>query len=806
MLHPQTLSPMPLLLALRRATRRLLRAPTFTVTTILCLGLGVAVLAAMAALADSTLLRPLPFSKPDRLVAVWKTFDDPGSRGLQYFLKPTDFQFLRDEIAGVELAAIKSVDVDLTGTEEPVRVAASFVTAELATVLGLQPVRGRFFTNGEERRGSGVAVVSAGWWREQWGGDAGVLGRTLNIEGRPYTVIGVLPDDRSYPSDVTVWLPMRQEDWEGRYGVSVIGRLAIDATVNGFRHEIVALGQRLREIDANANATAGLEASSLRQSLSADSRPSLLGLLFSALAFLLIALANTSSLVIARAVRVRAETATRVALGAGRRILARQAVLDLGILVAGAAALGLFLAKVAVAWLLHTGALPTFSFAPPRVDLRIVISTLLLATAATLLLASIHLAASGGGRALVTELRGLRSTRRQRFMAILVVADLAITVVLLLASVQAGATVDRMMKLDTGLDAEGLLTAGVSASRAWAETQPQRVAFIDRLLEEVRTIPGVESAAAVHALPMTQPEYYWSHHVIDRDDRRDDARDTVLFRVIAGDYFATMGMRLLSGRGILPTDVAGSSRVVWANSAFVEQVWPDESPLGRQLVSAGGGEPLRVVGVVSDVRERGLALPVEPALYWPMAQWDRRFLSRMRLVIRPRNSDNEASVAELRQRLHAIDPAAVLFDVKPMPEIVLGAVSRQRLTRGLLALFAALAMVQAAAGVYGSTSYDVAGRSRELGLRLALGASGRRLLRDALAEGARRTAIGFVFGAAAAVALNRGLDALWKIGYVSTTMYFGVALILFTVGTLATLPAARRATRLDPALTLRADT
>lgn len=795
----------PSLATVARVTKSLLRSPSFAVPTVVCLGLGIGVLAAMGALADAYLLRPLPFHQPDRLVAVWKTFEDPGSRGLQYFLRPTDFEFLQDRLGQLEMAAVKSVDVDVTGTEEPVRAPASWATAELASMLGLRMARGRFFTKQEERAEAGVAVVSSSWSRKRWGADAEVLGRELTVEGREYSVIGVLADENAFPSDVALWLPMRREDWEGRLGVSAFGRLVEGANFASARDQIRRAGQRLIEVDPDTNATAGLDAAPLHEWLSTDQRPAVVGLLCAAVAFLLVALANTASLVVARAVRSHTETATRIALGAGRAALARLATCEVGALVGAASILGLLLAAGVLRLLLAGGSIDTPSFAPPRIDARMVIATTLLACTATVVLVSIHLSACRGAGTPGLAVRSVRSPRSRQLMAILVVVDLAITVLLLITSAQAGTTVARMMKLDTGLRTDGLLTAGTSASRAWAESQTQRVAFIDRLLDAVRASPAVESVAAVHALPMTQPEYYWSYHVLGRNPEGTDTRDTVLFRVIAGDYFATTGMQVLEGRGIQPTDVAGSTRVVWANRAFARLVWPDASVLGHQLVSAGGGEPLQVVGVVSDVRERGLARPVEPTLYWPMAQYDRRFLSRMHLLVRS-GARPDVLAADLRRRLHQIDPAAVLFDVHPMREVALEAVSSQRFSRTLLAWFAVLAMIQAAAGVYGLATYDVAGRSRELGLRLALGATSRRLIGEVLTEGARRAGLGFALGATCTLVLNRAIDAAWEVGYAPPATYLLVALVLFLVVVTAALPAATRATRLDPAISLKADT
>ena len=784
------------------ALRRLKRTPIFTCTVVLCLGLGLAVLMVTAAVTDAFLLRPLPFAEPDRLLGIWKVFDDEASAGLQYFLKPTDFRFLREEARQVRVAVVKPVAVDVTGTGEPEQLSGGWSTAALAPVLGIEPLAGRWFDEEEERTEARVAVIGESLWQSRWGSSRKALGATLSLDGAPYTVIGVMPRGLGYPDGVELWMPMRHVDWQGNQGVLVVGRLAAGAHRPAAREEVRALGKRLVNLDVSS-ANAGLEAARLQDSLVEDLRPPLIGLAASAASFLLIAMANAMSLVVARAIRGRGEASVRHALGASHLVIARQVAWEVALVTAAAVALGLVAARSMLPWLVAASPVETLSFAPAMIDGRIAIGVLALATVIVLVLTAAGTAMQTGTSAPRTAASSEgRAPRHRRFLAGLAVADVAVTAMMLVASWHAAVSVRRMSDEPPGIHAEGVLTAGVSAPSSWAETFPRRTAFQDRVLEEVASIPGVESVGAGHNLPMTTPEYYWAFRLEDRPEDDPEGGGLTLFRVITPGYVETMGMSVLAGRDVARSDTAQTRRVVLVNQAFAERRWSGLDPIGQRLLSRRGN-PLEVVGVVSNVRERGLARPEEPCVYWPAAQYDRRYLSRMSLVLSS-NLPAAPLAAALREKLRRVDAEAVLFNVRPMSEVVAASMRRQRFTMLLLSIFAVLAVAQAAAGVYGLASYDVVSRSRELGVRRALGARRWQLRRMIVGDGLRHAAFGLTFGGLAAVWVNQWVEAVWDFGAAGPATYLCVGLLLLAVVAGAAWPAAGRAARADPVIALRA--
>ncbi|MEM7349732.1 MAG: ABC transporter permease [Acidobacteriota bacterium] len=785
--------------------RSLRRAPAFTATAVLCLTIGFGALIVMAAVADAFLLRPLPFSRPDRLVSVWKLVDDEASRGLRYFLSPADFRFLHQEAATLELAAVKTVPVDVTGDGEPARLTGSWSTAELMPLLGVQPTIGRWFTEEEERAGTAVVVLASSVWQRGWGRSPEALGTTLEIEVQPFTVIGVVPDRDRFPNATELWMPMRQQDWDGRLGFSAVGRLRDGVSPAVARQEIRSLGNRLQEIDATGNRNAGLDAENLQAALAEDLRSPLWGLTAAAAAFLTIAVANAGSLVLARSVSVRREMAVRFALGAGRRTLLRHSTLEIAVLTLAAAALGLLLARWALPLVVAASPIETLTFAPPRIDGRIVLGTATLALAITTLLGT---AAVGGRwqilRGCVGREASIRAPRQRKTMARLVVADLAITAVILVAAWHATRSVGHLLQRPSGLATEDVATLGISAPSTWAETHGRRNQFLRRVLAEIETLPGVATAGAAHSLPMTEPEFYWAFRHLDQSWAEPDARPTTLFRAITPGYLEAVGMTVHEGRDIHWTDRQDQPPVVLVNRAFAARHWPGESALGKRLTSARGGQALEVVGVVSNVRERGLTRPEEPCLFRPAAQYDRRYLSRMRLIIRT-EGPMPTLVTTLRDRLREIDPATVLFDPLPLADVVNRSVRRQQFTRLLLSIFALLALAQAAAGVYGLTTYDISRRRRELGLRSALGAGHWQQRCLVIGAGLRYSALGLAIGGLTTIAANRLIDSAWQIGPIEPQTYGLVAAVLVAVVLVATWPAAGRAARVEPAIALRAE-
>jgi predicted permease len=790
----------------RWQVRGLWRSRLYSAFVVLCLTLGLATTVTILAAVDASLVRPLPYRQPGELLLIWKVLDSDASRGERYFPHPADFEFLRREARHVAVAAQQPIDLDVLGEHEPERVTGSRVSGEFFAVLGVAPSAGRLIRPEDELQEAAVAVVERGFALRRFGAVRAALGRIVRVDGRAHEVVGVLPSDTALPTGAEIWIPLTRREFEGRLGVSVIGRLAPGQSARSAIAEIRRLGERLIEVDPVRNGSAGLDAGGLQHSLSRDARPTLLALLVAVALLFGVACANTAFLVVARARRRRDERALKEILGAAGFRIALESLLENGLLAALAGALALVLTWLAVPLLSRQGPVAEFSFMPTRVDERVVIGVFALAAAMTAILT---LAALAAGRGPSSALRGgRRLVAGARVLGALLVLDVFLTTVLLSGAGAMLQTVGRLNRVDPGFAPDGLARVAVSASPARSVDHDRRVAFYDQVLEEIRAIPGVRSAAAVYRPPMDEIVFRWNINVEGRPPVDAGATEAVLFRVVTPDYLETLGMRLLEGRTIARTDGIEAPRVVLCNRAFAQRHLPRDEALGNRVKGGrydAAGEWFEIVGVVGDVREVGLSQPVEPALYLPLAQWDRAYLSRMSLLVR--GEPGAASpVPAVRERIRAIDPEAVLFDIEPMSAIVARTLFRHRFAMSLLAIFALLATVQAAAGIYGITAFDTASRRREIGLRLALGARPADVRRWVLVGGLRRSVLGLAPGLTTALALLWWGRSRWReVGVGDASLYLGVFALVTAVVIAATYLPARRAAAVDPARTLRAE-
>ena len=680
------------------------------------------------------------------------------------------------------------------------------VTAGLLPLLGVEPLSGRLFDPGEEEEQVRVALVSEGFARRRYGGVEAAVGVSLRVQGRPYTVVGVLPRVASYPSGAELWIPLDQGDFRARLGFGVVARLGDGVSLAAAREEVQAIGARLVELDPDRNADAGLNADLLQRNL-LGSLGTTLGTLSAAVLFLfLIAAANATCLVFARAGRREEEVALRVALGASRRSLVTMVAAEQLLLGLGGAALGALLARSMLPPLIAVSGAQLFTFAPPEVDLRVLAFASLAGLLTVLvcgLAPTVRLLASAGG---VAGTGGRRATRSRRFLTSLVVADVAITAVLLIGSLLMVSSVRRLAVRATGISHAEATTVGVSAPRGHAEEHARRVDFFRRVQEEVAGLPGIDAVGATTFLPMTQPEYYWGFSVEGQRPADPNATELELFRTVSSGYFEALGIPLVRGRLFRDGDGAeGRPQTVVVSAAFARRYWPGEEAVGKRLKSGrydADSEWVEVAGVVGDVRERGLAQPIEPALYFSYRQRDRRYHSRMHLVLKAAPGA-AVDFDAVRARIGGVAPETVIFAVEPIGAVIDRSLERPRFAMLLLGVFAALAVVQAAAGLYGVFSYQVHDRIHELGVRMAVGADAARLRRMVVLSALRLAAVGLAVGAAAGAALTRlaatmfvGVDA-WE-----PSVYGTVAAVVVAVVLLSTWLPARRAAALDPVVAL----
>lgn len=784
--------------------KELWRAKRYSVCVVLCLGLGLGSTAAILATVDAYLVRPLPFKESDRLVSIWKIFRTDQNRGLRYFPAPREFEFLRRELETIAVAAQQSSDLDILGRGDPERVQGARVTGNLLSLLGGAPVAGRLIEPEDERMGRLVAVLDRGFAVRHFGSVQEALGEVLRVDGRPYEVVGVLPSDLGLPSGAEIWIPLTPIEYEGRLGFGVVGRLEPGRTLGEAVAEIRGLGARLVEVDATRNGSAGLDGDSLQTSLVGELRPMLLALLVAGLLLLSIACSNTAFLALARARKRAADFDLKEALGARPLHIWLGGLLENGLLAAGAVAFGLLTAALLLPLVPTMSPVEVFTFIPVRVDGRIAgYIAILAAGIAIVLTIAARWSGRGSGRAF---LRDSRTIVAPRILSTLLVADVFLTTVLMVGVISMQETVGRLARIDSGLQAEGVTTLGVSASTAWAGSHERRVEFFDRLVAEVGALPGVGAVAAVNSLPMSAAEFSWGINIEELPPADPASTESVLFRMVTSDYFRALGIPLLNGRVFTRLDGAAAPRVAVCNRAFARRYFP-----GREVVGArikGGrydaeGEWTRIVGVTEDVRERGLAQPVVPALFIPMAQWDRPYLSRMRLVVRS-TSEMNAIIGGLRQRLRSIDPNAVIFDVEPMTIVVSRTLRRHRFALSLTAAFALLAAVQATLGIYAMVVFDTGSRLREIGVRLALGAQPEEVRRWVVGRALARGAIGLGPGLLVSFGLLWWGHRQWgELEPTAPLTYLGLGVLsTLAVATAAYFPA-RRAGAIDPARTLR---
>ncbi len=769
--HPGDLMRNGLTLALRSLTRR----PIVSGAVILTIGSALAAATIAFATVNGVLLRPLPYANPERLVTIWeRSLTREADRNV---VSPANFLTWRDELRQVEsLAAVFETSGSLTGTEQPEQVGIVFATGDFFSLLGATPVSGRLFGQNEAAEGGApVAVMSERYWRARHGADPSVIGRSVVINGNRAEVIGILPSRFEFAPAMS-WAGVGTRDfylpWSlgpaartagGRF-LQVIGRLAPGATLEGARQESSALAGRLREQFPDRQQGWDVNLVSLHEDLVGDVR-SPIGIVFVAVCFvLLIAGANVANLLMARATERRGEMAIRAALGAGRMALARQLFGESLLLAALGGVLGVVLSFWGVA------ALVAASPDLPRLEgVRVdgpVLAFLLLASAVVAALVGVGPAieASGrspgqwfGQRGAISDRRGTRARRT------LVGAQVALSMILLVgAGVLIRSMVNRLA-VDLGIDAESVATGQVNLPRGAYGTPERRVLTFESLIEKIEAMPGVEAAAVASIVPMSDQGQATGFHALDRPTPEAGQFPVADVRFVHHRYFAAMGIPILAGRSLGDADRAGSPVVVVINETGARQLWPNESPLGKRILMEWG-DTLRaeIVGVARDVRLGGPDQPVERAtLYWDYRQTG--VPNGMTVVVRGRTA--EPAIEPIRAALASIDPDLPLYNVRSMVSLRDEAVAQSRFIAGALGLFSLLALGLAVLGVYGVMAYGVEQRTREIGVRLALGADRSSVVRMLLRDGGR----------VVLPALAVGVGAAWLLTGFLRSLVFGVA-------------------------------
>ena len=808
---------------LRYATRSLLRSPGFALVAILTLALGIGANTTIFTVVRSVILRPLPYAEPDRIVMLWNSWTDEP----KIWLSEPEVLDYQGVSSLEDVAAYAVGEANLTGERDPERVPGAFMTANMLDVLGMQPMLGRGFTPDEAvSEGSQVVVLSHGLWQRRFGGDPGVVGQTIRINGEPNVVLGVMPPDFKLPLDfrearpAQLFVPLElsaDDAGRGSRYLLAVSRLQPGATLSRARAELNAVVQSWKDkglIDwAPEFAAVPVP---VAEEVTGDVRPALLVLLAAVALVLLIACVNVANLLLARSDGRRREMAVRAAIGAGHGRILRQLLTESFLLALVGGAVGLAGAGVAVQTLV--------AIAPegvPRVESLGLDAMVLGFSAAVVLLTGMIFGVVPALEAARPDLAGgLREGgraataggTRQRFRRALVVAEIALSVLLVIGAGLLIRSFAELRNLPLGFQPDGVLTAQLALPSSDYPEESDVVAFYRELTERVQVIPGVERAAAVRLLPLAGEIGDWGIDIEGKAEPSDNTFNADL-QIATPGYFEGMGIQLRRGRGIEETDRADALPIVVINRTMAERYFPGEDPIGQRLRLGGDeqGRPwMTVVGTVEDVRHNAVSEEARREMYLPHAQTPTSLGGAPRtlsLVIRTTGTGSPASIAaRLREEVARMDPNLPLADVRPLEDIVSAALVQPRFTMVLLAAFAALALVLAAIGIYGVLSYAVAQRTQEIGIRMALGAERGRVLRMVLRQGMTVALLGVGVGLLGAWALARVLASqLYGISPSDPLTFAVVALILVAVALLASFIPARRATRVDPMVALRAD-
>jgi len=807
---------------LKYAVRALKAKPGFTFVTLLTLAIGIGGTTAIFGAVNAVLLRPLPYHEPDQLVRVYKTpLKQPDLVGGA--VSAPDFtDWRRDNTVFTELAAFNTDSMALTGLGAAEVVPSGVVTGSFFDVLGTPPLIGRTLTTADDPMGGrDVVVLSQALWVRRFGSDPSVIGRQIVLDGVPREVVGVMPAGVAYPLRVELWVPLRfsareLETQRGAHYLGVIGRLEPGVTLDAARADARAIASRLAQDFPRTNRDHTASVHPLRESMVGSIRQSMFVLLGAVGLVLLIVCVNVASLVLVRGVSRGREMAVRVAVGAGRASLIRGLLVEslcLG-LIGGAAGLVLaYWATNAIAALDPSIGVPLLN--QTRLDGVVAAFALAVAVLAAVLFGTLPAWQATSLGDLVTRIReeGGSTTadpKRQRTRSALIVAETTLAVVLLVGAGLLARSFMRILSVDPGFSAEAVQTFSVGLPDARYSQPQQRAEFIDTLLSRIALQPNVESAGAVMILPLTGGRYSITASTRDGVTLSDDEQDrlSLQIRVVSPDYFTTMQIPVTRGRGFTAADRIGSEPVVLLNATGAARVWPDDAALGRHLEIGTGFGMGRgpaggtVVGIVGDVLEFGPAAPAPPTLFLAYAQWP---VNGMAVVAKSRLSP-AALVEPLRSVLRDLDPDVAMFAVQSMPQIQDVAMAQRRLYLVLIGCFATTALLLAAIGLYGVLAYAVGQRTREIGIRLALGANRAEVLRMVMAHAGNLALTGVALGIVAALLASRLLRAqLFEVAPTDIVTYVAVGAGLLLVSLIASWIPARRASRIDPMTALRQD-
>jgi putative ABC transport system permease protein len=803
--------------------RTLVKNPAFTIVAVLALALGTGANTAIFSVINGVLLRPLPFQEPDRLVMVWT--NNTKSNQPQNALSVPDFLNYRDNSVLEQIACLAYDDFNLTGGDQPEHVQGTMVSANFFSVLGVTPQRGRAFLPNEDQAGADrVVIISNGLWKRRFGGDPALLNQTIQLNGAGFTVVGVAPPDFQSPEKGDdLWVPMSfdgadrlripsvagPEDLKKRVlrFLKAVARLKPGVALNSAQAEMSTIAGRLEQQYPDSNTGFGINLVPLHRQIVGDIKPALFLLLAAVGLVLLIACANVANLLLARAAARQKEIAIRIALGAGRARLIRQLLTESVMLAIVGGALGLVLAWVGLRVLVRINPANVPRLDEIGIDGYVLGFTMLVSVLTGLLFGLVPALQASRPDLNETLKEGARGSTggigRQRVRGILVVTEVALTQMLLIGAGLMIKSFYSLQQVNPGFNADNILTMQVTLPPVKYAQDNQITAFFEQALKRIEVLPGVQAAGAATTLPLTSNSIIRRFTIDGRTLASPNERLGAAYFAISPDYFRAMGIRLVSGRSFTDQDRDKSQQVIIINDTMRRRFWPNEEPIGKHIsIVAEAGVSREIVGVVADVKHSSLDAESGLEIYEPYLQFPWNFMA---LTVRTAG-DPLRLAPVVKDEILAIDKGQPVYDVKTMAQIVGDSVSQPRLYMLLLGIFATIALVLSAVGIYGVMNYTVNQRKHEIGIRMAIGAQPSDILKMVVGQGMLLALIGVLIGVVAAFFLGRVIEMLlFGVSGRDLMTFVGLPVVLILVSLLSSYVPARRATRVDPMIALRAE-
>ena len=795
----------------RLGVRALVHSPVFSIVTVLSLALGIGANTAIFSVVNGLLLRPLPYPESERIVDVWHTPPQQSFPGLDRFsVSPANYLDWKAQSNAFEQMAIYTYSgFSMTTGNDPVPLIGAVVSSDFFSVLRTNAMQGRTFTPDEEQPGRDqVAVISHTLWQRAFGGNPNIFGQPVILNSRGFTVVGIMPAGFEFPREADLWVPLAWDDKERQvrsiHDYLVVARLKPNVSLNQAQADMSTISSRLEQQYPEENKGWGAVVIPFREDLVGDIRPALL-VLFCAVGFvLLIACANVANLMLARGANRQKEIAVRIALGAGRARLVRQLLTESVLLAVSGGVLGLLLALWGIKMLVRLGSLPNSG--DIGIDTWALGFTLLVSLGAGVIIGIVPALQFTKTNLSETLKQGAGRTGgspiKQHTRKALVISEVALSLVLLIGAGLMIRSFWKLQDVEPGFVASNALTMSVALTPLRYSEPHQQLAFLDRAIEQIRTVPGVVSVGATTTVPLggggsTQP-----FSIEGRLTGAVAEQPMAQTRYITPDYFRAIGIPLRQGRVFSDDDRDNTGQVVIISETMARRFWPDENPIGKRLTPSfhlkeGARE---IVGIVGDVKASGLDVDSSAMMYLPYRQSPRAFMS---FVVRT-SANPESLFQPVSKAIYSIDKEQALTEVKTMDQVLAESLSGRRFNMTLLLCFAGVALVLAAVGVYGVMNYTVSLRRRELGIRMALGAGRMDVLRLVLGQGLTLTLIGVGAGLISAYALTRLMASLlYGVTATDYLTFASVAAVLIAVGVAASYLPARRATKVNPTIALR---